>query len=99
MPAFVCLINARGIDLRHVAGNASNLDGVARPRVLSPREIKLRKELKLSLEVTPTAQGKGSRVYRKLAYAFTDLAYAMSGIPRMPELAFLYSYAGLVGCF
>lgn len=97
--AFISLVNARGVDFNFVAGNASNVEGAARPRCLSRAEIKLRNELKLALAIEPTAQGKGSRVPRRPYYSNTDLAHAMHGVPRMPELALYYSLCGWLGAF
>lgn len=97
--AFFSLVNARGIDFKYVAGSASNTEGIARPRRLSAQEVKLRKELKLSLDVQATAQGKNSRVPRRPYYSNADLAHALHGVHRMPELALYYSLCGWLGAF
>jgi hypothetical protein len=90
----VSLAAAHGIDLTHVAGNASDLYGVARTRRLTPLQRKLCDVLKISREVTPTAQGAGSRVYRRPAWTAAELAQAAQGLERMPWLAARYSFAG-----
>jgi hypothetical protein len=97
--AFVNLVNARGIDFTHVAGSASRIDGAARPRRLSRAEMKIRRELHLALHVEPTARGAGSRVSRAPVYSHAELAHAMAGVPRMPELALYFSLAGWLGGF
>jgi len=90
----VSLAAAHGIDLTHVAGNASELHGPARKRRLSPAEIKLRKDLHIGLEVVPTAQGAGSHVYRRPTWTAAELGQAAQGVGRMPWLAACYSFAG-----
>ncbi len=97
--AFVSLVNARGIDLQFVAGASLNTKGIAKKRQLSSAEVKLRNELKLALSVEPTAVGTQTRVYKRPLNAPSDLAGAMQGVPRMPELAFYYSMAGWLGSF
>lgn len=97
--ALITLVNARGIDLRHVAGNSSNTEGIARRRRLSQAEMKLRRELKVALEVNDTAKGASSRVSRPPMWAHPELAQALYGVPRMPELALYYSLAGWLGGF
>jgi hypothetical protein len=95
----ITLVNARGIDLQHVAGNASNTHGIAKKRRLSAQEIKLRKELKLALSIEPTVQGANTRSSRAPRLPQAELAHALHGVPRMPELALYYSLAGWLGGF
>ncbi|HEY6925975.1 MAG TPA: hypothetical protein VI653_21015 [Steroidobacteraceae bacterium] len=85
---------ARGIDLKHVAGNASNVHGVARTRRLTALQIRLCDELKISREVAPTVQGAGSHVYRRPMWTAAELGQAAQGLERMPWLASRYSFAG-----
>jgi hypothetical protein len=96
--AFVKLVNARGVDFMHVAGAASRTDGVARKRKLTRAEIKIRRELKLSLKIEPSAKGSGTRVSREPSWQI-DLARALRGVRRMPELAVYFSLAGWLGEF
>ncbi len=84
----VALAAAHGIDLVHVAGNASDLKGPARPRRRNPRE------LRSGIPVHMTVQGAGSHVYRRPAWTSAELAQAAHGVPRMPWLAACYSFAG-----
>lgn len=99
LEAFLSLVNARGIDLQFVAGASLNTKGLAKKRQLSLAELKIRNELKLALSVEPTAVGTQTRVYKRPINAPSDLAGAMQGVPRMPELAFYYSMAGWLGSF
>jgi hypothetical protein len=97
--AFVNLVNARGIDLRYVAGASLNTKGIARKRKLTREELKIRNELKLALSVDSSVTGTQTRVYRPSANTHSELALAMKGLPRMPELALYYSLAGFLGVF
>ena len=97
--AFVNLVNARGIDLRYVAGASLNTKGIAKKRKLTPQELKLRRELKIALSVDPTALGTQTRVYKPSLNTHSELALAMKGLPRMPELSLYYSLAGFLGVF
>jgi hypothetical protein len=84
----VSLAAAHGIDLGHVAGNASDLQGPARPRRRNDRE------LRCGIPVHLTVRGTGSRVYRRPAWTSAELAQAAIAVPRMPWLAACYSFAG-----
>lgn len=97
--AFVNLVNARGIDLRYVAGSSINTKGIAKKRKLTPQELKIRHELKLSLSVETTAIGNQTRVYKPAINTHSELGLAMKGLPRMPELSLYYSLAGFLGVF
>jgi len=90
----VTLATAHGIDLTHVGGSASNVDGIAAPRRLTAAERKARREEHLGLDVLPTASGHGSRVHRRAAWSMAEVGQAACGIPRMPWLATLFSIAG-----
>ena len=85
---------AHGIDLKAVAGNASNIDGDAAPRRLSRAERRQREEDHLSPYVMLTARGTDTRVYRRPAYTHAEVGQAGCGCPRMPWLAACYSFAG-----
>src|SRR5581483_10500586 len=90
---------ARGVDLSHVGGNASNTDGVAAVRRLTPKERKQRQEEHLSLKVELTANGNGTRVYRRPIYSLAVLGFAAGGtektrVRELPWLAAQYSWAG-----
>jgi hypothetical protein len=90
----VAMCAARGIDLTHVGGNASNIEGAASPRRLTHAERKHRQEEHLSIHVEPTARGNGSRVYRRPAYSLAELGVAANGVPTLPWLAAFYSWGG-----
>lgn len=90
----VSLAAARGVDLKHVAGNSSNIYGIARTRRLTPLQIRLCDELKISREVVPTVRGAESHVYRRPMWTAAELGQAAQGLERMPWLASRYSFAG-----
>lgn len=84
----VSLAAAHGIDLKEVAGNASDTKGVARVRARTPEERRSGRHIE------PTARGAGSRVHRKRMWTAAELGQAAQGVPRMPWLAACYSLAG-----
>ena len=84
----IALAAGHGIDLRAVAGAASNLDGVARLRRLTPRE-----RADGILAVAETATGTETRVSRPPQWSHAELGIALAGLPRMPTLAALHSFA------
>lgn len=84
----VSLAAAHGIDLKEVAGNASDTKGVARVRARTPDERRTGRY------VEQTARGSGSRVHRRRAWTAAELGQAAQGVPRMPWLAACYSLAG-----
>jgi hypothetical protein len=90
----VALCAARGIDLSHVGGNASNTDGAAAPRRLTPKERKQREKEHLSLTVEISARGHGTRVYRRPTYSLAELGQAAQGVREIPWLAAFYSWGG-----
>lgn len=85
---------ARGIDLKAVAGAASNLDGIAGPRKLTRAERRQRWEDHLGMDVLATASGSESRIYRRPVYTHAEVGQSGCGCPRMPWLAASYSFAG-----
>jgi hypothetical protein len=89
----ISLAGARGVDLTHVGGAASNTHGIAAKRVLTPKERKAAQEAHLSCEVLPTARGAGSRVYRRPHMSLAELGQAAQGVPPIPWLAAQYSFA------
>lgn len=80
---------ARGIDLKHVAAVASNLDGVAKKRARTEAEKKLGIP-----GVMETAAGRETRSYRRPAFGVAELGQAAQGLGVLPWNAALYSYAG-----
>ncbi len=84
----IALAAGHGIDLRAVAGAASNLDGVARLRRLTPRE-----RADGILAVAETATGTETRVSRPPQWSHAELGIALADLPRMPTLAALHSFA------
>lgn len=85
----VQLAAARGIDLQHVAGVASNVDGIARKRTLTAIERRLGIR-----EVCQTVKGRESRNYRPPAMGIAELGQAAKGLGTIPWNAALYSFAG-----
>jgi hypothetical protein len=85
---------AKGIDLSHIGGIASNLDGIAARRKLTRAEIKSRREDKLGLDVRDTVRGRESRTYRQPAWTVAELGRAAQGLGPIPWNAALYSFAG-----
>ena len=84
----IALAAGHGIDLRAVAGAASNLDGVAKLRRLTPSE-----RTDGILAVAETAIGTETRVSRPPKWSHAELGIALAGLPRMPTLAALHSFA------
>ena len=93
-PELIAMCAARGIDLSHVGGTSSNTEGVAAPRRLTPKERKQREEQHLSLKVEITANGHGTRVYRRPHYSLSELGIAAQGVRELPWLAAFYSWGG-----
>lgn len=91
---FIAMCAARGIDLSHVGGNASNTDGVAAPRRLTPKEREHRQKEHLPLRVEINARGNGTRVYRRPMYSLSELGIAAGGVRELPWLAAFYSWGG-----
>lgn len=92
--SLIKLAAAKGIALNNVAGAASNLEGVARPRRLSRAEMKFRNEKKISLDVHETVKGRESRTYRRPDWSTAELGQAAKGLGVIPWTAALYSFAG-----
>lgn len=84
----VALAAAHGIDLQHVAGNASELHKAAKQRRPNKDERLAR------IPVMRTAAGSGSRVYRRPAWTGADAGHYAKDVPRMPWLAACHSFAG-----
>ncbi len=93
------LAAARGVDLSSIGGNASNTDGVARKRVMTPKERKAARENHLSCEVTDTVKGASSRVYRRPQWSLAEVGMGAQGVPELPWLAACYSWAGDQSCY
>jgi len=85
----VQLAAARGIDLAHIAGVASNLDGVAKKRARTEIERKLGIP-----DVRETASGRETRTYRRPSFGVAELGQAAQGLGVIPWNAALYSFAG-----
>lgn len=92
--SLIQLAKARGIDLKEVAGAASNLYGAAEKRRLSRAEIKYRNEVKLNLDIQETVRGRHTRTYRRPTWSIAELGQAARGLGQIPWAAALYSYAG-----
>jgi hypothetical protein len=86
--ALVQLAQARGIDLKYVAGVASKTDGVARKRQRTELEIEL------GMHVRETVTGRQSRTYRQPTWTVAELGQAARGLSPVPWAAALYSFAG-----
>lgn len=84
----VALASAHGIDLAHVAGNASELHKAAAQRRPNKDERRGR------IPVLQTARGPESRSYRRPAWSVAEIGQAAQGVPRMPWLAACHSFAG-----
>ena len=84
----IVLATAHGIDLKHLAGNASNVFGVARKRPRTPEERRL------GMPIEVTVRAAGSRSSRRHEGASAEVGQAAGGIPRIPWLAACYSIAG-----
>jgi hypothetical protein len=91
---FVARAAARGIDLKAVAGAASNLDGIAGERRLSRDERDGRRKNVVSMDILLTARGKETRTYRRPMYTHAEVGQSAYLCPRMPWLAACYSFAG-----
>jgi hypothetical protein len=92
--SLVKLAAARGIDLSHIAGVASDLQGIAKQRKYSPTVLKSRRERHLNLEVSETGRGRETRTYRQAQWSVADLGMAAKGLGAIPWAAALYSFAG-----
>jgi hypothetical protein len=79
---------ARGIDLTHVAGASSNVDGIARERARTDVEIEI------GIQVRETAKGRETRTYSHPAWTVAELGQAAGGLGPLPWAAALYSFAG-----
>jgi hypothetical protein len=87
--ALVQFASARGIDLQHVAGVASNLEGIARERKLTAIERKLG-----ITDVRETATGRETRGAGRAGWGLAELGQAANGLGVVPWNAALYSFAG-----
>jgi hypothetical protein len=85
----VGLAQARGIDLSHVAGVASNVDGIAQERSLTLDEKKLGIR-----DVRLTVRGRETRSARRPSWSAAELSQAAAGLGPVPWNAALYSFAG-----
>lgn len=95
----IALATAHGIDLTHVGGTASRVDGMGAPRRLTAAERKVRREEHLGMDVSETASGNGSRVYRRPHWSVAEVGQAGCRVPRMPWLAGMYSIGGDSSCY
>jgi hypothetical protein len=82
------LATARGIDLNHIAGVASNIDGIAKKRERTEIERKLGIP-----DVRETASGRETRT-RRAGWGLAELGQAANGLGVIPWSAALYSFAG-----
>ena len=82
------LASARGIDLKHIAGVASETGGIARQRARTAVEKKF------GVDVPETASGRETRGYRPPAWGVGELGMAAQGLGAIPWAAALYSFAG-----
>ena len=82
----ITIAGTRGIDLKYIAGNASDTRGIARTR------DRTREEIYLGIDVEPTAVGKDSRVMRSAQWTSAEAGMAARAVPRMPWLAARYSW-------
>jgi hypothetical protein len=89
-----CLATAKGVDLSHVGGTASDTQGDAAPRRLSRDEREYREKNHLGMEVLETVKGNGTRVYRRPAYQHTDLGHAAAGVGEVQWAASRFHIAG-----
>jgi len=80
--------NYQKLDFVLIAGNASNVEGVAAPR----RPTK--EERRAGVGVKLTAEAAQTRTYRKPVLSHQDLAHALAGCKRMPTLAAFYHVRG-----
>lgn len=87
--ALIAAAQARGVNLSHVGGTASNLDGDAQERRLTRAERKLGFR-----EVRLTANGSETRAYRRPAVSHAELGQAAAGLGPIPWNAALFSFAG-----
>ena len=80
---------APGVNLSHVAGVASRLDGNGAERSLT------RDERKLGIRDVPlTARGRQTRGMRRPDWSAADAGQAACGLGKVPFAAACYSYAG-----
>lgn len=89
----VSLVAPHGVDLKHVAGCATEKHGTARKRKRSPLEVRL------GIDVTESVQGHESRTYRQPKWSVAELAQAAQGLDQIPWYAARYSFAGDVSCY
>lgn len=92
--SLIKLAAAKGIDLNHIAGVASDLSGVAAQRKLTIEEKKYRIKTGQGLEVSETVRGRESRTYRRPTWSVAELGQAAKGMGVIPWTAAMYSYAG-----
>jgi hypothetical protein len=88
------LANARGVDLKRVAGAATEIHGIARKRERTPLEVGL------GVDVRKTVNGRETRVHRRPAWGLAELATAAAAghVHGAPWLAVRYSIAGDASC-
>jgi hypothetical protein len=86
--ALVQLAAARGIDLQHVAGVASNFNGIARPRPQTDFEREH------GIAVSQTVRGRETRVRKPATWSHAELGQAAKDLGIVPWNAALYSFAG-----
>lgn len=79
---------ARGVDMSHVGGSATDTKGQAR------RRRRTDQEKRLGLMVIDTAAGRDSRSYRRRQWSHAELGMAAQGISELHWLAALYSLCG-----
>lgn len=82
------LAQARGIDLKYVAGAASRTDGIARKRQRTKEEIDH------GLPLRESVTGRQTRVYRRPSWTVAELGQAANGLGAVPWAALCYSVAG-----
>lgn len=82
------LAQARGIDLKFIAGVASNTHGAARKRARTEDEIDL------GLPIRESVQGRQTRTYRRPSWTVAELGQAAASLGPVPWSAALYSFAG-----
>jgi hypothetical protein len=87
----MALGSAHGIDFTAVAGNASNILGIAHKR------RQTRDERMSGIPVTESVKGHQTRVYRRPEWTAADSGHYGKDVPRMPWLAARYSICGDMG--
>ena len=86
------LSQPRGVDLKQVAGNSSNTEGVAARRPLTAQERR-----DGITEVPLSATGTASRVACAAEWQGIDLGHALAGAPEVIQWACLYHINGDYG--